>query len=855
MMDGVDEKTRETANTLLDVLWTSKKKTEVTTTTTLKNNNDKEKGISSRRMITNDITFGSPTTATITPTLRHGFGLNLHTKTKTPLPPAAAKPFQQQRLKKNSSDHSVLASSCSRSTNIISMKFLGFGIDNNVNSLNADATEAASKAVRDAMERSTLQFHSSHNHLLRVKIQLGVPAAVVLSSSDDTSMNQNDEQKPMEVNLSRLLSALPHVITTPVIEVVVGGLFILGDSSGSPSICTAIACIILESQYQPHESQQQQQQSEPQPSRSVTAPTLPPSSFLASEKLTTATEKLTHPIHNKQPTNQSTQLLSNTQQQQQQEDTPNLSQQQQLLSMNSNNNQSKLAWECSKMSSSPLVINGSRSTSAVSSTTTAVSSLIEPMSESPSLISEKPISLIAAATEAATTGNVHKKTKVSSTNITLPYYHQRNQQQQQENINHQRNDRHGNTDSIEMLAMISEREIDRRNSLGVGNVAWKDSETMTSPMSASLSSSTSFAASASRTSNDNNSSRSSSRSSSNNSSIDRGSTSDSVQMEIPGATTDLHKEGIQRQLEQSRQRQNQLAQQLELNSQLQSANHEQQKNLQLLEAQQNPSSHCQQKIQRLQQHSISRNDSSSPTARDQTTNANKTCTTRQIACVSYRDYSNEQPQPQERDCWALSTRTTSSPVFPLKLHETLTQIEKDGYDDIIGWHPHGRSFKIHKQKEFTDIILPRYFVMTKKSSFLRQLNLYSFNRFSGNSPDKGSYYHEKFLRGKKFLTRRMTRQKVNGNRIRSAGNPDEEPDLSSYCVCRDDDTCSSSTTSSNKNLSLPTSSSLLSSSSSSSSSPSQTVLQNVSSPMNTDLTVNAINESDTIGKSPYLRVL
>mmetsp|Transcript_929 Transcript_929/g.1020 ORF Transcript_929/g.1020 Transcript_929/m.1020 type:complete len:146 (+) Transcript_929:2423-2860(+) len=145
--------------------------------------------------------------------------------------------------------------------------------------------------------------------------------------------------------------------------------------------------------------------------------------------------------------------------------------------------------------------------------------------------------------------------------------------------------------------------------------------------------------------------------------------------------------------------------------------------------------------------------------------------------------------------------------------------------------------------------------MTKKSSFLRQLNLYSFNRFSGNSPDKGSYYHEKFLRGKKFLTRRMTRQKVNGNRIRSAGNPDEEPDLSSYCVCRDDDTCSSSTTSSNKNLSLPTSSSLLSSSSSSSSSPSQTVLQNVSSPMNTDLTVNAINESDTIGKSPYLRVL
>lgn len=75
--------------------------------------------------------------------------------------------------------------------------------------------------------------------------------------------------------------------------------------------------------------------------------------------------------------------------------------------------------------------------------------------------------------------------------------------------------------------------------------------------------------------------------------------------------------------------------------------------------------------------------------------------------VSYSDYSNELPLPEERDCWAMSTRTTSTPVFPLKLHETLTQIEKDGLDDIIGWLPHGRSFKIHKQKEFTEIILPR----------------------------------------------------------------------------------------------------------------------------------------------------
>jgi HSF-type DNA-binding len=72
--------------------------------------------------------------------------------------------------------------------------------------------------------------------------------------------------------------------------------------------------------------------------------------------------------------------------------------------------------------------------------------------------------------------------------------------------------------------------------------------------------------------------------------------------------------------------------------------------------------------------------------------------------------------------------------------------------------------------------------MTKKSSFLRQLNLYSFNRISAG-PDQGSYYHEKFLRGMKFLCRRMSRQKVNGNRIRSAGNPDEEPKMAMYPAC------------------------------------------------------------------------
>lgn len=43
--------------------------------------------------------------------------------------------------------------------------------------------------------------------------------------------------------------------------------------------------------------------------------------------------------------------------------------------------------------------------------------------------------------------------------------------------------------------------------------------------------------------------------------------------------------------------------------------------------------------------------------------------------------------------------------------------------------------------------------------------------------------HEKFLRGLKFLCRRMQRIKVNGNGIRAAGNPDDEPNFGLFPRC------------------------------------------------------------------------
>ena len=44
--------------------------------------------------------------------------------------------------------------------------------------------------------------------------------------------------------------------------------------------------------------------------------------------------------------------------------------------------------------------------------------------------------------------------------------------------------------------------------------------------------------------------------------------------------------------------------------------------------------------------------------------------------------------------------------FPVKLHYMLSELERDGLDHIASWQPHGRCFLVHKQKEFTQCILP-----------------------------------------------------------------------------------------------------------------------------------------------------
>jgi hypothetical protein len=105
----------------------------------------------------------------------------------------------------------------------------------------------------------------------------------------------------------------------------------------------------------------------------------------------------------------------------------------------------------------------------------------------------------------------------------------------------------------------------------------------------------------------------------------------------------------------------------------------------------------------------------------------------------------------------------------------LMNAEEDGISNVISFAPHGRAIQIHDTKALIKL-LPAYFTLSKIASFQRQLNLYGFSRLT-KGPDRGSYYHEYFLRGHPYLLDCMHRTKVKGTFVRGRSNPDQEPDF------------------------------------------------------------------------------
>ena len=138
----------------------------------------------------------------------------------------------------------------------------------------------------------------------------------------------------------------------------------------------------------------------------------------------------------------------------------------------------------------------------------------------------------------------------------------------------------------------------------------------------------------------------------------------------------------------------------------------------------------------------------------------------------YRDFSQVEDNQAllEINIEKQSNASSSVEKFPVKLHKIVERCETDGYSDIISWMPHGRSFKIHKRDAFVAQIMPRYFYITKFTSFIRQLTLYGFHKYRKAGADKGSFFHELFLCGRPALCTGIARSSEKKRKLESEPN-------------------------------------------------------------------------------------
>ncbi|CAJ1959698.1 unnamed protein product [Cylindrotheca closterium] len=102
--------------------------------------------------------------------------------------------------------------------------------------------------------------------------------------------------------------------------------------------------------------------------------------------------------------------------------------------------------------------------------------------------------------------------------------------------------------------------------------------------------------------------------------------------------------------------------------------------------------------------------------------------------------------------------------FPLKLHEMLAWSEREGYQSIVSWLPgtNTNAFKVHKKEAFVTQVMPKFFKQTQYKSFIRQLNLWDFERIVESSPNKGGYTHALFVKGNPIICKEMRRTKIKG---------------------------------------------------------------------------------------------
>lgn len=157
----------------------------------------------------------------------------------------------------------------------------------------------------------------------------------------------------------------------------------------------------------------------------------------------------------------------------------------------------------------------------------------------------------------------------------------------------------------------------------------------------------------------------------------------------------------------------------------------------------------------------------------------------EVTIYKYRDFGNLTEDQLKEESSGLDGSPCPSPPppsrsegssirvqkFPVKLYAILGKQE---FQEIITWMPHGRSWKVLKPNLFESMVMPLFFEYSNYHSFNRLINAWSFRRIS-SGPDRGSYYHELFLRGMPHLQKYMRRLPKTHKKLPM--NKDDEPDF------------------------------------------------------------------------------
>lgn len=164
----------------------------------------------------------------------------------------------------------------------------------------------------------------------------------------------------------------------------------------------------------------------------------------------------------------------------------------------------------------------------------------------------------------------------------------------------------------------------------------------------------------------------------------------------------------------------------------------------------------------------------SPSAERESTSTSTNARSHAVTMTSCHESLSSLDDPKDRGR-SIAKGGVTTP-FPWKLHIMLDAMDETGDKSIVCWQPHGRAFMVHKPKDFVQEVMPHFFNQTKYASFQRQLNLYGFSRLT-HGPDKGAYYHNCFVRGKRHLCKGMIRQKIKGTKVRKSLSPEDEPNF------------------------------------------------------------------------------